>query len=546
MTFEHIREVLTVAPAVTIKAGGLSMAPVIRDNDAVILEKTDTGSIRRGDIILFGKDSRLIAHRVIRRSDCSGKTEFLTKGDAAFDFDGTIAADRVLGKIISVARNNRTVFLDSVLFYRLIRSANVFFPRLMILVRRLKFFLFVKPLEKTRKSNKCTRADRLLALCARTDIDNSRRQEIEDIVCEGLDWRYFLDEVKKEGLSSLVYKALGTIAGFFDRTPGFVHGELKNTYYCTARINILFLEALEELSARLRQENIPAIIIKGLLLLELVYADLGARAMSDIDIVVKKQDVSGVSAVLEKMGYRCAMKVDDGLLSGCFTEHNSLLFVPRKDTPVYFHILWHYINSPVNGKKAAQKIDMDLIWKESEEVRVGNAVLRTFSAHHQLIYLCAHAMRHAYRPMTLLCDIREFLRANKNRIDWDRTAAEATRYGLNKQLYYGLYLAKEVIGADVTDEILIKLKPEKRGFLERRLIAACARRKLKLDGGELIFFSLNDGVLQKARFIARALFPSRTEMALIKQKDASRVTVFDYLARMYSACAYAVKSLPIR
>lgn len=90
---------------VRFRAGGASMRPAINDGDALVMEPVSPAAVAPGDVLLYRKHQRGIAHRVVhvRRRD-EGVTAFLLRGDAASACDEAVAPHEVLARIIAVER----------------------------------------------------------------------------------------------------------------------------------------------------------------------------------------------------------------------------------------------------------------------------------------------------------------------------------------------------------------------------------------------------------------------------------------------------------
>ena len=81
--------------------GSDSMSPKINRGDAVIIKKvTDKTVIKKGDIIAFQKDKKVIVHRVQSVSKSKGKETFVTKGDANNAVDGNVVKRKQLKGVI--------------------------------------------------------------------------------------------------------------------------------------------------------------------------------------------------------------------------------------------------------------------------------------------------------------------------------------------------------------------------------------------------------------------------------------------------------------
>ena len=102
---ELASDVLRSSGALRLQVGGWSMLPSLWPGDTLIIERVMGGSVVRGDIILFGRDRRLFAHRVVE--PMSGAC-FLTRGDAMPAADPIVRSEELLGRVSQVERNGRS------------------------------------------------------------------------------------------------------------------------------------------------------------------------------------------------------------------------------------------------------------------------------------------------------------------------------------------------------------------------------------------------------------------------------------------------------
>ncbi len=89
---------------------GKSMLPSLWPGDRVWIERVDPGTLHIGDVILFQLHSRCCVHRIqdiSTRKD--GVLVFVTRGDARPRTDPEVAADQILGKVVSVVRGEREI-----------------------------------------------------------------------------------------------------------------------------------------------------------------------------------------------------------------------------------------------------------------------------------------------------------------------------------------------------------------------------------------------------------------------------------------------------
>lgn len=116
---ELIRSLLDQDLSVRLRVSGVSMAPFLQTDDAVILaaiQPTDNAPAV-GDLIFFENEhGRPVLHRILRRLSPApdGTTRFLTQGDAMRAPDIPVAASRVLARVEAIERqrNGSTRYLN--------------------------------------------------------------------------------------------------------------------------------------------------------------------------------------------------------------------------------------------------------------------------------------------------------------------------------------------------------------------------------------------------------------------------------------------------
>jgi hypothetical protein len=102
---ELIAESLRAGRSIRMRALGSSMMPALRPGDDLLVNPL-TGSIpSRGEIVLFTRDGRLFAHRVV----AAGEYHLITRGDCLDDDDPPVPPSQILGTVASVFRGGREV-----------------------------------------------------------------------------------------------------------------------------------------------------------------------------------------------------------------------------------------------------------------------------------------------------------------------------------------------------------------------------------------------------------------------------------------------------
>jgi hypothetical protein len=99
-----ITDALRACGVAGLRATGGSMAPAIRSRDMLVIVACGIGGVRPHDVIVFGRDGRLFAHRVLEIVVRLGTPWLRTRGDALWHSDGLVAAEDLLGRVVAVGR----------------------------------------------------------------------------------------------------------------------------------------------------------------------------------------------------------------------------------------------------------------------------------------------------------------------------------------------------------------------------------------------------------------------------------------------------------
>lgn len=108
MNDQQLNDIYSVAEALLenelsleIRMTGFSMFPALKGGEFAIVEKCDAGKLKPGDIIVFRKQQKLIAHRLLKISSVKGIRLFIARGDNNLFYDQPVSADEIIGKVVS-------------------------------------------------------------------------------------------------------------------------------------------------------------------------------------------------------------------------------------------------------------------------------------------------------------------------------------------------------------------------------------------------------------------------------------------------------------
>jgi signal peptidase I len=87
-----------------LRVTGFSMLPSVWPGDLLLIRRQEIEQIHPGDIVLFACYGRLIAHRVVFKTDDPEAPSIVTRGDALSVQDSAIGPAELLGKVSGILR----------------------------------------------------------------------------------------------------------------------------------------------------------------------------------------------------------------------------------------------------------------------------------------------------------------------------------------------------------------------------------------------------------------------------------------------------------
>ena len=197
---------------------------------------------------------------------------------------------------------------------------------------------------------------------------------------EPIDWNAVLTIAADHGLTPLLYKRLKE-SDAQALVPADVWEGLKATYVASAVRSLHLYRELRPVLRRLGNSDISVIVLKGAFLAEAVYSDPALRSsMADVDIMVPREDLPKVQAVLLDMGFGPREREEIELR--CRTTKGLAPFT-RSGFTVEPHWNIVYPTSPF-------KMDIAGLWVRARPATVAGVEVLALSPEDLLLHLCLH------------------------------------------------------------------------------------------------------------------------------------------------------------
>jgi hypothetical protein len=116
------------------------------------------------------------------------------------------------------------------------------------------------------------------------------------------DWNYFFLVANAHGVAALAYSNLEKL-GFLHLAPDKVAQSLRNAIMVNLSRNARNTEAMGEVLRILNRENIKTVLLKGLALEMTVFGNQGLRQMTDVDVLVSRDNCMKARKLLMANGF---------------------------------------------------------------------------------------------------------------------------------------------------------------------------------------------------------------------------------------------------
>ena len=291
----------------------------------------------------------------------------------------------------------------------------------------------------------------LLLCCARTRVDPEIFERINFLVQKNLDWDYIIQSALRHRIMPLLYRSLEETCP--DCIPENTLKHLKTYFKVNAEHNLILSVKLISILNLLKEHGILAIPFKGPVFAESVYGDIALRPFVDLDILLNKSDIIRARNLLVSNGYLSEVNLSHDQ-DKAYLKTEYYLTVISKDERVVIELHWD-----ISGRNSFLPFDIKYLEDRLETATLlGNKVLQ-ISREDLLLYLCMHGAKHCWETLDMICCVSELVRSNPV-MDWMHVAHSAKRMRCERILCFGLFLARDLVGASLPEHIIKKIKKD--------------------------------------------------------------------------------------
>ncbi len=279
---------------------------------------------------------------------------------------------------------------------------------------------------------------------------------------------------------------------------------LRPAFENDVRFSLALAGELRTIARLFVEHEVAFVSLKGPLLSQRLYGNPAVRSPGDVDLLVRPGDMLRARDLLIEHGYCIASPMHWSGDAACLRSREcELLMVHRTRRlaiDLHWRILPRYFPSPFDRIRICNRLGATSLFGEE---------IPDLVPEHLLLFLCAHASKHAFERLSWICDLARCLRVLE--LDWPAVLAEAAASGTERQLLTGMKIAANLLGAPMP-----RCLPEDSvadGLADlaiRRLLGA---RPLPTPESEMIQFCMKmfETPRHRARYLLGHLSPSNAE-----------------------------------
>jgi len=283
----------------------------------------------------------------------------------------------------------------------------------------------------------------LLVSLARVSLTGAKSERVRELLSNNLDWDYLIATADHHNVLPLVYRQLVAQA---TSVSADALSQLKNLNQENTRQSLLLTGELCKVLDLLAAHDVPAIPFKGPTLGVLAYGDVGLRQFSDLDILVRKQDVLNVKDLLLAEGFKPTQRLTNSQEAALLRFDCAYNFTSKKNA--VFDVHWDFA-----APHFSFPVDVSRSWSCLQTVTIGGKQFSTLRAEDLLLVLCFHGFTHSWERLGWVCDVAGLIDRRRD-FDWPLVLDKATRHGCRRILWLGIVLASELLEASVPTDVL--------------------------------------------------------------------------------------------
>jgi hypothetical protein len=283
----------------------------------------------------------------------------------------------------------------------------------------------------------------LLLLCVSPLRDGQRSAQIRQLLNRQPDWNFLEDFAESHSLLPLLYWELNAAGS--DGIPPLMRDSIENKFQRNTRTCLLLTSELFRVLDLFDREGMPAIPFKGPTLAVSAYNNLALRSFTDLDILIRTEDVWRARDLLLREGYTSKLRLDQRRENAYLHSYDELvLHGPNESSLIELH--WAFV-----PPHFSVPLETSVLWERTVQVTLGNRAVRSLSPEDLFLVLCLHGGKHCWSQLGLVCDVAWLISAHP--LPWEALLGRARELGVHRMVLLACVLAFEVLKVPLAEPV---------------------------------------------------------------------------------------------
>lgn len=274
------------------------------------------------------------------------------------------------------------------------------------------------------------------------DPQEAARAAAEIIRSQSVSWEEVMEAAVFHQVAPALHKLLNRLPK--GAVPAEVLEQLQAVHHQTAHTQMAMVAEFRYIRKHLSAAGVDIIPFKGFWLAHSAYGNLADRDCADIDLFIRREDLSAVQSVMTGLGYVAPenqKRLPDDFI---FKHYGDYSFDKMENGERLFHFEFHW---SLGNFKYIMDLGLPQLQEQVIEMPFMGSPMKVFSPSANLLLAALHhGAKDAWLSLKQVQDIGQLLHRFGDQMDWPWVLAEAKRLHAEKAVLTGIVLAVELNG----------------------------------------------------------------------------------------------------
>lgn len=326
----------------------------------------------------------------------------------------------------------------------------------------------------------------MILTCCADQSGDSAGTRIQQILRHGVDWERLVELAHRHGLVPLLYRRLSNL---MDATPSPGLEALRRKDKSNTHRALWLTVELLNICRHLQARGLEVLPYKGPVLAEVLYGNVALRQFSDLDLLIRGEDLPRIKVALAELGYAPGLRLAQAAERDYLKSGYEYTFDGARGRNL-LEIKWQIL-----PRFYAIGFDVSDFFRRAVAVRIEGQKLYTLCDQDLMLVLCVHAAKHAWRQMSWLSDIAHLARSHA--LDWAVLRTRAEQLGILRIVTQTFLLARHLLAAELPAQLGAQKDADAEALTQRivKLIVADG----EFDPETIAYFRLMTELRERGR-----------------------------------------------